>query len=87
MTTAAGASRWAIVSSTSSSRWRCPDQTPCHVKHWKSGHKRECARFQEEEEKRKEAGVAGVAGAAGGGGGGGGNSKKKKGKGKKGRPR
>ena len=26
-----------------------PDQTPCHVRHWKAGHKRECARFQEEE--------------------------------------
>ena len=58
-----------------------PDQTPCHVKHWKDGHKKECARFQEEEEKRKEAG------AAGGGGGGAGNNKKKKGKGKKGRRR
>ena len=60
-----------------------PDQTPCHVKHWKDGHRKECARFQEEEEKRKEAGAAG----GGGGGGGGGNNKKKKGKGKKGRRR
>jgi hypothetical protein len=62
-----------------------PDQTPCHVKHWKDGHKKECARFQEEEEeKKKEAEAAGGGGAGGGGGGG---SKKKKGKGKKGRRR
>ena len=39
-----------------------PDQTPCHVKHWKDGHRKECARFQEEEEKRKEAGAAAVGG-------------------------
>ena len=57
-----------------------PDQMPCHVKHWKSGHKKECARYQEEE--KKKAGAAG-----GGGGGGGGGGKNKKGKGKKGRRR
>ena len=60
-----------------------PDQTPCHVKHWKTGHRKGCTRFQAEEvETKKTEAVAGAAG--GGGGGGGGNTKKKKSTGKKG---
>ena len=63
---------------------------PCHVLHWKAGHKQECARFAAEAEAEEKAeaeaaeaeaarGNGGGKGGAGGGGGGG----KKKGRGKK----
>ena len=74
---------------------------PCHVLHWKAGHKQECARFAAEaeaqakaEEEATEAEAAGGkggaksggnGGAGGAGGGGGGGKKKGRGKKKKGR--
>jgi hypothetical protein len=68
---------------------------PCHVLHWKAGHKHECARFAAEAEAEEEraargkgggkGGAGGAGGAGGGGGGGGGGKKKGRGKKKKGR--
>jgi hypothetical protein len=62
-----------------------PGQKPCHVLHWKAGHKKECKRFMAEataaaEAEAEAAKAEAAAGAAGGGSGG-----KKKGKGKKGK--
>jgi hypothetical protein len=64
---------------------------PCHVLHWKAGHKQECARFAAEaeakvEEEAAEAEAAKTArGNSGSKGGGGGGKKKGRGKKKKGR--
>jgi hypothetical protein len=68
-----------------------PGQKPCHVLHWKAGHKQECKRFQAEAAERRkaeeDAGAGGMGegrdggegeGAAGGGDGGEEKKKKKK---------
>ena len=53
-----------------------PGQKPCHVAHWKAGHKKECARFaaEAEELKKAEEEEGGMGGGEGGGGGGDGGS-------------
>ena len=61
-----------------------PGQKPCHVLHWKAGHKQECKRFQAEAKAAAEAEAAKAEAAAGAAGGGGGGKKKGK-KGKKNR--